>query len=490
MSLQEGLRERFVVLDPKERKKNLVRALGAAALGFDRSEALSQHHNLVEWPGAVLGRYPEEFRPLPEEIRRAVLVHHQKYLPIPNECAFLAVVNMPDDPRGAIRRGAERVVRARLRDAAFFWDEALRLPLADRRRDLERVTFHQGIGNLRDHGKRMARLARWIAERVGADPEAAEEAAAVAKCDLTTSLVGEFPTLQGEAGGRILEAQGERAEVWSAVYDQYRPVGLHSARPETVEGAAVALADRASTLAGLFAAGEAPSGSGDPFGLRRAALAMLSILREAPGDFPDRKDGWPPPAELLRQALSEQAYDIAADGRTVWIRLREFVADRLAHALTSGATPAGVVRAVLAVRGVEHSVADSWRRVLALRDAVRTGDSAALSAAHKRARRILTPEARGLKPDRALLAENAEVELFEALRSVENRVRELSAQGRYREALTLIAGLSPKVDRFFDEVLVMAEDAAVRRNRLALLARLDALFREIGDLGQIDAAAA
>ena len=487
-SLRGGLKERCVVLDSEERKRLLLTALGKAAeeLGGSSFEKPGLHHHLIEWPGAVLGRYDDEFRALPEEVRRAVLVHHQKCLPIADECAFLAVVNMPDDPRGAIRRGAERVVRARLRDARFFWDEALARPLGDRQADLQRVAFHPRFGNLREHGARVARLARWVASRVGAAAEVAGEAAALAKCDLTTTLVGEFPSLQGEAGGRILEAQGVPGEVWMPVYDQYRPLGLFSDLPETVEGAAVALADRAATLAGLFAAGEAPSGSGDPFGLRRAALAMLAILREGPDVYPARAEGWPTAAELLGQALSEPAYREASG---LGERLRAFVADRLPHALNLPRFRPGVVRAVLAVRGVEHPVADSWRRISALDKAAADGGYVSLATAHKRARRILTPEARGVELRRDLLSEDAEVQLGDALRSVEREVGELSTAGRYDAAFARIAGLAPRVDAFFDDVLVMAEDPEVRANRLALLARLDALFSEVGDLSQIESAA-
>lgn len=492
-ALRDGLLERHVVLDPEERKKRLLMALGEAAKGLGPivSRREQQHHHLVEWPSAVLGTYAEEFRALPQEIRYAVLVHHQKYLPLEGGCAFLAVVNMPDDPRGSIRRGAERVVRARLRDARFFWDEALARPLGDRQADLERVAFHRRFGNLREHSARVARLAGWIAGRVGADAGVAEEAARLAKCDLTTTLVGEFPSLQGEAGGRILEAQEARDAVWMAVYDQYRPVGLFSDLPETVEGAALALADRAATLAGLFAAGEAASGSGDPFGLRRAALALLSVLREAPRAYPEHAKGWPTPAELLREALSEPACtrEERVEGPDLAERLLRFLADRLPHALTLPRFRPGVVRAVLAVRGVEHPVADSWQRILALDTAAAGGEYVTLATAHKRARRILTPESQEVELRRDLLSEEAEVQLGDALRSVEAEVAELSAAGRYDAAFRRIAELAPKVDAFFDDVLVMAEDPAVRANRLALLARLDALFSEVGDLSQIEAAA-
>ena len=493
IALRDGLRERFVVLDPEERRKGLMMALGEAAEGLGPMVRLKEqrHHHLVEWPGAVLGTYSEDFGALPQEVRHAVLIHHQKYLPLEGGCAFLAVVNMPDDAEHAIRRGAERVVRARLRDARFFWDEALARPLGDRQADLERVAFHPRFGNLREHSARVERLARWVAGRVGADSEVAGEAAALAKCDLTTTLVGEFPSLQGEAGGLILEEQGVRGEVWMAVFDQYRPAALHGDRQKTVEGATLALADRATTLAGLFVAGEAPSGSGDPFGLRRAAVGMLSVLREAPGDFPEHQSGWPTPIELLEEALSDPTYGTLSDDNRSALRerLTAFVTDRLPHALSLRAMPPGVSRAVLAVRGAEHPVADLWQRILALDSAVKTGKYATLAVAHKRARRILTPEARGVELRRDLLSEDAEVRLGDALRSVEREVGELSAAGSYDAAFTRIAGLAPRVDAFFDEVLVMAEDPEVRANRLALLARLDALFREVGDLSQIEASA-
>ena len=492
-SLQSGLLERFVVLHQGDRERRLRMALGKAALsvGAPSFEAPGLHHHLVEWPGAIAGLYDEELHALPEEIRRAVLVHHQKYLPVADVHAFLAVVNMPEDPDGTIRRGAERVVRARLRDAQFFWKDATNRPLRERLHDLERVTFHQRIGSLREHSERVKRLARWIAERVGADSSVAETAALLAKCDLTTSLVAEFPSLQGEAGGRILEAEGAPGLVWMAVYDQYRPVGLHSDRQEKPEGSALALADRAATLVGLFVAGEAPSGSGDPLGLRRAAVTMLSILREAPDDFPDHREGWPTPAELVSRALADPDYEVLVpeERRGVRHRLLAFVTDRLPHALTLRRMTAGVPRAVLAVRGVEHSVADLWQRILALDGAVKAGDYATLAVAHKRARRILTPEARDVELRPEVLTEDAEVDLFRALQTVEQQVSNLSVAGRYSAAFSQIAALAPKVDAFFDDVLVMAEDPAVRANRLALLARLDALFSEVGDLGQIETAA-
>ncbi len=493
-SLRKELRERFVILDPKERQQKLSRALDGAARGSGGLfETPSQHHHLVEYPGAVLGRYSEDFRALPMEIRRAVLVHHQKYLPVEEECAFLAVVNMPDDPQGHIRRGVERVVRARLRDARFFWDGDRKTRLAERRAGLAEVVFHQRLGSLGEKADRMERLARWIASRIGAAHEAAAEAAGLAKCDLTSGLVGEFASLQGVVGGLLLREEGAPKEIWSAVYDHYRPAGLDGELPRTVEGAAVSLADRADTLAGFFLAGEAPSGSGDPYGLRRAAFSLLRTLADGPalqsiGD-------WPSPAALLDEALSGYpSLGEESARRAARADLHIFLEERLHHAFGRDFSR-GAVRTVLSRqlsrRGVELRVDDARMRIHALEEASSSGDLSALSIAATRVRRILPPEAQqGSDPRRDLLAEPAEEALLLGLEVTEARVRERFGRDDYTGGLSELAALRPQVDRFFDEVLVMVDDPEVRANRLALLARLDALFSQVGDLRELAATAA
>ena len=491
-SLVEGLRSRYVILDGEERRDQLLAAIRRceteAGESAEVGAAADVHKDLVEVPGAVLGRFPDEFLSLPKEIRDTVLVHHQKFFPFPTSPCFVAVTNLPDDPEGRVRRGAERVVVARLRDARFFWDEDRKVLLAETRPRLAGVVFHQQLGSFREKADRMEELAVWIADSTGADAAAASQAAGLAKCDLTGSLVGEFASLQGLVGGLLLREEGAPEVVWRAVYDHYRPAGLDGDLPRDPEGAAVSLADRADTLAGLFLAGEEPSGSGDPFALRRAALSLVRVLRDAPSEYPGSRGGWPSPQALLARALVGY-HPEDEQGAVVAGKLARFVNDRLPHAFVGPSTPREVVNAVLAARGAEHPVADLWQRIRALGEAVKSGAYSTLAVAHKRARRILTPEARSmeLRPD--LLREAAEVRLGDALRSVEQEVARLSAAGDYDAAFRRIAGLAPRVDAFFDDVLVMAEDPAVRANRLALLARLDALFGEVGDLGQIESAA-
>ena len=520
-SLVEGLRSRYVVLDGKERRDRLLAAIGRceaeAGESAEVGTAADVHRDLVEIPGAVLGRFPDEFLSLPKEIRDTVLVHHQKFFPFPTSPSFVAVTNLPDDPEGHVRRGAGRVVVARLRDARFFWDEDRKVPLAESRSRLQDVVFHPRLGSFAEKASRMERLAFWIAARVDADVDTASEAARLAKCDLTSNLVREFASLQGVVGGLVLREEGVPEAVWQAVYDHYQPAGLEGDPPRSPEGAAVSLADRADTLAGLFLAGEQPSGSGDPFALRRAALSMIRVLRDAPQDFREHQEGWPSPRALLECAVEGYGPDdetrLAASAK-----LATFVNDRLPHVFVGSSTPRGVVDAVLVIRDSSHSVADTWQRIQALaivatqRDVTASrvgihgsqasgspqiwpagtpaGVYAALAEASRRVRRILPPEIResggaGFDPD--LLIETAEHQLHMRLEEVDADVRRDSRAGLYLDAYKRLADLSPVIATFFDDVLVMAENPALRLNRLRLLARLDALFSEVGDLSQIGA---
>ena len=494
-SLVRGLRSRYVMLDGEERKDHLLAAIGRceteAGESAEVGAAADVHKDLVEYPGAVLGRFPDEFLSLPKEIRDTVLVHHQKFFPFPTKPLFVAVTNLPDDPEGHVRRGAERVVVARLRDARFFWDEDRKVALAETRPRLAGVVFHRQLGSFREKADRLEDLAAWIADSTGADAPAASQAAGLAKCDLTGNLVGEFASLQGLVGGLLLREEGVPETVWRAVYDHYRPAGLDGDLPRDPEGAAVSLADRADTLAGLFLAGEEPSGSGDPFALRRAALSLIRVLRDAPAEYSGQRTGWPPPEALLCRALD--GYRPDDETRAVVSRkLANFVNDRLPHAFVGPSAPRGVVNAVLAKRDWSHAVTDTRQRILDLAKAVGSGDYATLAAASRRVRRILSPEVReerGTGLDPALLTEPAEEELYAMLERVEAEVLRCFSETRYFPAFQALATLSPAIATFFDDVLVMAEDPAVRANRLALLARLDALFSEVGDLSQIEASA-
>ena len=514
-ALSKGLYERHVMLDRDERRaaldkaiKELTASAGTGVLpapgDLTLDSTLDHLCDLVEWPGVVLGRFPASFLSLPNEIRHAVLVEHQKYIPLVHKApvvvgpegereffapAFVAVTNMPDDPGGRIRRGAERVVRARFRDAAFFWKNDRKTRLADRLEALSGVLFHRRLGSFREKAERMSRLAARIAGPAGADPGAAAEAARLAKCDLTSGLVGEFASLQGIAGGLLLHEEGAPEVVWRAVYDHYRPGGLDGKLPRTAEAAVVSLADRADTLAGLTLAGESGSGAGDPFGLRRAAFSLIRTLTDAP--VVKISGEWPSPATLLEAALSEYA-DFDEDARSEALgRLLPFLEDRLQFAF-GRRYPKDVIRAVLTGKRASLRLTDAEQRIGAFAELGGSEDLAALSVAATRVRRILSPavrESRGAPLDPGRFVEPAEKALHTELRGAEELVRGRFGRGEYASGLSALAALRPAVDRFFDEVLVMAEDPALRANRLALLARLDGLFAEVGDLRELDAAA-
>ncbi|MCI0411060.1 MAG: glycine--tRNA ligase subunit beta, partial [Acidobacteria bacterium] len=273
--LVSGLKRHFVLLDPQERRQRLEGGLRKLEKRTKARRAPGLNPelvaDLVEWPGVVLGHYPREFLSLPEEVRHTVLIHHQKYFPLKAQAAFIAVTNMPSDPKGYIRRGSERVVVARLRDAHFFWREDLKRPLADRLPELEGVQFHEKLGTYLEKARRLIRLVEWLAVATGAPEASARRAAELSKCDLTTEMVKEFTELQGVVGGLYLRQEGQPEDIWGAVYSHYRPLTLEEDTdfPRNAVGVLVSLADKLDTLAGMFSAGVAPTSSKDPYGLRR-----------------------------------------------------------------------------------------------------------------------------------------------------------------------------------------------------------------------------
>jgi glycyl-tRNA synthetase beta chain len=488
--LERGLAKRYVVLDPKERRERLLReiaklekkARSRCAPGLS-PDLVAQ---LVEWPGAVLGTYPEEFLSLPEEVRHTVLIHHQHYFPLERKPAFIAVTNMAKDPKGHIRRGTERVVVARLRDAKFFWAEDLKTPLRERASTLEGVLFHEKLGSYRLKGERIENLSAWIAAKCGARETPVRRAAQLAKCDLTTGMVGEFPELQGVMGGLYAREQGEPEPVWKAVYSHYQPAGLgeEDGFPANREGVVVSLADKVDSLGAMFAAGIVPTGSRDPFALRRAASGAVRLLAESadrlsfPIDIPLR--------ELLGEALrivrAQQPALAAHDGKAE-SALVEFFTERLRFWF-SRTYRYDELNAVFAAASLDFPVSDLAKRLEALSRFRSSEDFLALSLAFKRVGNILSGQKPG-EVDPAFFFEDDENKLFEEIERLRPRADELIASGHYQEALQELSTLRAAVDRFFDEVLVMAEDRKLRENRLALLKRLQGLFSRVADLSQI-----
>jgi glycyl-tRNA synthetase beta chain len=441
--------------------------------------------NSTEWPRPILGEFDPRFLALPREILVAVMRGHQKYFAVEDrkgklQPRFIGVINLDSDPRGYIRSGHQRVLLARFRDAEFFWQADQRRPLGDRTELLKNVTFQAELGTYAEKVARMIGLTRGIAELASAaglavDMDIVARAAKLSKCDLTTQMVQEFPELQGVVGGIYARAQGESEEVAQAIYDHYRPTGLEDAVPRTLAGAVVSLADKLDSVAGGFATGQAPSGSSDPFALRRQANGIVKVLLELPVPISLRP--------VVERALVQLDVEWRAPREEVFGLVMEFFAERLAYYLeTARGLGFDTVRAVLAAGWEVPS--DALRRAEALEGIRGTEDFKALSAAAKRIKNILSKSATEAdwvpgEVNMELLRDKPERKLFQEFSAVEAETKILVDAGDYAAALGRIAQLRPAVDLFFDKVLVMAEDRRVRENRLRLLSAIDGLFSSI-----------
>jgi glycyl-tRNA synthetase beta chain len=496
--LEAMLRTQFVVLDPAARAASIAEQLrkanGGAPVANDHGLA-AEWRDLVEWPTVLVGDVPAEFRSLPTEVLETVLVHHQKYVPLLSGgtvARFAALTNGDGGNADVIVRNMGRVVVARLRDGAFFWAEDRKRPLADRAPDLEGVTFHRDLGTYLDKSARLVALVDALVKDgllAPAEGGAAREAARLAKVDLVTLMVREFPELQGVMGGLYLRASGASEAVVRAVQWHYHPIAIEEgAAPADVFAgqapsafAAVSLADKLDTLAGYFGIGLVPTGSSDPFGLRRAAQGVVRVLLDfwpaEPGQRPSLRRlvaqavaGFETAGKLKRPA-SETAHD-----------LQGFLLDRLRHVLLARGFRADEVDAVLAAREPD-ALDDPQEALLRLRALARvraeaSEDFARLAGAFKRAKNILgeqEPAAVATK----LFEHDAERGLHEAVAALQGK------DGDYEARLRALAGLRGPVDRFFDDVMVMAEDPLVRANRLGLLAETVALFYRIADISRL-----
>ena len=488
-SYEESLRKNFVVVDVEIRRQRIRKELDRVCRTVEGARWREDHElvetvtQLTEWPAVVLGGFEAEYLALPEEVLVTVMRDHQKYFAVEDKAGklapcFLAVLNMEASDAGlaVIRHGNERVLRARFNDARFFWEFDQRTPLQERVLLLEKVTFQKDLGSYAAKSERVRKVASHLAQLVvsrgvGLDAAALDEGVVLGTTDLTPVLVKEFTELQGVVGGLYARAQGIGAAAADAIYDQYKPVSMEDSVPRTVEGAVLAIADKADTIAGMFGLGLEPTGSKDPFALRRAANGIVKILAESQVD--------------LRLALG----DVAAAGGGGVEKVRGFLAERLEFYLREAKGQAyDVVKAVLAAGSEE--VRDAVARAEAV-TAVRGGeDFAAVSAAFKRMKNILAQAVeKGFATsggvDAALLSDAAEKALWERSAGLASEVASLRSERRYRVALEKIATLRPQVDAFFDAVMVMVPDAEVRGNRLALLAKVVGDFSGIADFSEI-----
>jgi glycyl-tRNA synthetase beta chain len=493
------LRANYVMVEPEERRSKIDEELGKLA----GSKGLRIHEDshlkdlvtyLNEFPSAIMGGFDPSYLELPDEILITVMRDHQKYFALEKKDGslaphFLAVINLDRDRAGLIRAGHERVLRARFADARFFWETDQKCRLADFLPKLSAVTYQAKLGSYGDKVERVRSLARWLAEQWfssgvhQASVAAADRAAELSKCDLVTDMVREFTELQGIVGGLYAKSQGEPEEVAIAVYDQYKPIGLDEPIPRNTTGLALAIADKIDSIVGCFAVGLVPSGSSDPFALRRAAMGVVKILNESKLPM------------SLSLAIARSARTYAAMSHPIAIssasehQVIEFILDRARFVLKERANLASDEINAAFAAGADDLV-DAVRRIESIKAIRSTANFEPLAVSFKRIRKILEkagPEGgwRQAGVDSQLFLEDAERELHRRAGAILRETEMDKREGRYREALQKISELRPDVDRFFREVMVMAEDDRVRKNRLTLLAGLLSQFSTIADFSEI-----
>lgn len=485
----ETLEKDGYVIADYDRRRELVRAGVEAAAKkaggqvVDGEALYDEVAALVEWPVPVLGSFDEEFLQLPREVVISTLTGHQRYFPVADADGalmplFITVANLESKDPNQVREGNERVIRPRLADATFFWDNDRRRSLASREEKLSDVVYQHGLGSLSDKSRRVASIAKWLASEQDMDGTNIERAALLAKCDLVTGVVAEFPELQGTMGRHYALADGEPEAVAAAIGEHYHPRFAGDDLPASRDGQLLAIADKLDTLAGIFSLGKKPSGNRDPFGLRRAALGVVRILIECGIDSDltgllAEAVAAQPSNKLDSEELSKDLYAFISE------RLRRYFLDR------DAGLSAETFDAVMARK--PSSLLDFDRRLAAVQTFARLEQAASLAAANKRIANILrkADDPVGLSVNNKLLQDEAELALFDALENARQRVEPLLAVQSYAQVLNELADLRDPVDRFFDNVMVMAEDQAIRDNRLALLSELRALFLHVADISRL-----
>jgi glycyl-tRNA synthetase beta chain len=486
-SYVEAMAERSVAVDPADRRRSLGElaeklAAEAGARVHPDPELLAEHVELVEWPGLISGDFEERYLELPSEVVVTTLRHHQKCLILEGaggelRNGFIGVIDRRDDPDGLIRQGNEWVIGARLADAGFFFAEDRRRPLADLVVGLDTLEFHRVLGSLADKATRVGELAVVIADAIGAevDRDVLRSAARLAKTDLLTHMIGEFPELQGVMGGHYLRLDGASRELWTAVRDHYLPVGFDGSVPESEIGRLLGVSDRLDTVAGLFSVGQRPSGSKDPFGLRRAAQGAVKIAVDS---------GW----EFEFNAAIAAAVNLVAahakDGTDgLLTAVEDFVADRVRRWLIDFTGVSGDTGDAVMAVGWTH-LPNTVARAEALERVREAASFRSLALAFKRVRNITGGQPDAMV-DPELFTQPEEHELHRATRDFRSALRRLLPERRMDEAFAAMEPLADVLERFFVEVLVMCDDEKLRSNRIALLKDIGREFSQLADLSKL-----
>lgn len=480
------LREEGHVIADFEERRALIRdrvealAMEQGGQALMPAALLDEVTALVEWPVPLVCDFEERFLAVPQEALISTMQGDQKYFCLVDADGrllprFITVANIDSPEPELIVSGNEKVIRPRLSDAEFFFNQDRRQPLEQFNDRLRSVVFQARLGSVYDKAQRVSRLAVFIAERVGGDVALARRAGELSKCDLATALVGEFPEMQGLAGYYYAVDQGEPPEVAAALREQYMPRGAGAELPGTLTGAILALADRLDTLVGIFGVGMLPTGSKDPFALRRQALAVLRILIEMQLEL------------NLPEALAHAAepFGDAIESQGLVEQVLDFIFDRLRARYEDEGVAVNHYHAVRSLQPT--SALDFEQRVHAVAAFARLPEAETLATANKRVANLLARQEEQLEgePDTSLLVEAAEHELAAGIATLRDEVGPLFDARHYREGLQRLAALRGPVDRFFDEVMVMTDDPALRHNRLRLLRQLQQLFLRVADISQL-----
>lgn len=477
----------YVIADYERRKRivaSQVKAQGETVSGtvFMDNDLLDEVTSMVEWPVALTGRFEDHFLNVPAEALISSMKSHQKTFYITDANGklmpyFVAVANLESKDPSQVIAGNERVIRPRLADAAFFYESDRKAPLASRLEQLEKIVFQQQLGTVADKSRRVAQLAATLAEKLNGDREMSERSALLAKCDLVTHMVAEFPELQGIMGYYYANHDGEAKEVATAINEQYLPRFSGDVLPETLTGCILAVAEKLDTMTGMFAIGQPPSGSKDPFALRRSALGILRILVEKSLDL-DLNDAITASLALYQQQGLKISDDIAA-------QVFSFLLDRFRAWYQAEGVSSEVFQSVYVLQ--PGSPMDFAMRINAVKRFVTLPESEALAAANKRVSNILqkAEDFEATSVDSSLFELDAEQALWQTLSDVRDQASALFANRDYTSAMEALAVLRPDVDSFFDNVMVMADDNAIKQNRLNMLSELRALFLRGADISYL-----
>ena len=478
---REALRAARVLCDTTERRELIAQQVSALANPGESvalaDDLLDEVTGLVEWPTALRGSFDEEFLEVPSQALVSAMKTHQKYFHLTRDSdgalvpSFITVSNIESQQPDEVISGNERVIRPRLSDAAFFFSNDKQTPLGSRKARLSSVVFQHQLGSLHDKTERITQLASEIALTLGADQSITARAAQLCKCDLVSGMVLEFPDLQGVAGRQYATHDGETAEVAEAIESHYYPRFAGDHLPPSAEASAVALADRLDTLVGIFGINQPPTGSKDPFALRRASLAVIRILidQQKPASL----------RVLLDQAVSQHSAELQPDTAGV---VQQYLLDRLGNWYDDGGIHISVLRAVLAT-GV-NDLFDIDLRVRALARFAHTETAKHLAAANKRVANILAKadSSDDEQPDPSLFTEEAEAALYDAVKAADEALEPLLSERNYQDALDELAKLRGPVDAFFEHVMVNSDNLKARQNRYRLINRLRQLFTQLADL--------